>query len=390
MFQKCERNIEREKEFIDGLNSPMLLSKHKWHVSVHLLSDYSTSKEITVLDSVSNPKTVMAKDSIDSNPNLEITNESRSSTSSTSANSPSCILNFWDEDYDFKTAMASPLDDKSLTPSKVNIDKELLKRPTFHGGIEVIAHGTKLMATILFPTVIVKMTKKRVDHSTLYYVILEPSSGAYFKTIVCVMFSSSTKCESTSQTAELLPLRSVKSSISPHGISLIPMLLKHNYRHIFKIGCKFKVTTIHKGRRSDRKGRKWRDYNMGKPWMQLLLRRLICLDINQVPRMFNSFWSSLVEEHLLDTPTAAKTKSNRDQLLEIDLCSDTDSNINASLTSCKRPVRPNLSFGQFFNLLPPQIRSKKIHEGKHIAKRRNDEFGNIFELNDYASLSAII
>merc|ERR1711937_1096513 len=112
---------------------------------------------------------------------------------------------------------------------------------------------------------------------------------------------------------------------------------------------------------------------MGRPEMRLLLRRLLCLDINQIPRMFSSFWSSLVEQQLLENSIAAKTKSNRDSQLEIDLHSGTDSNINTSLSSYRRPVRRNSSFGQFFILLPPQTRKKKIQEGNHMPKRRNDE-----------------
>jgi len=386
MIQRIERNIKREGEFRDGFKSPNLLVKSKWHVSVHALSNNSTSKDIIVHDSESNPDAVIARYSNERKSNFDITYESRSSTSSTRANSPSCIFNLWqDEDDDLKTAMACPLNVKSLKPSEINSDTEWLRRPIAQGCIEVIAHGTRLMATILFPTVIVKMTKKRLDHSTLYYVILDPSSRAYFKKIVCVMFSSPVNSESTFQTAELLPLHPVKSSISRDGISLIPMLLNQYYRPIFEIGCKFKVTTIHKGRRMNRKGRKWRDYDMGKSWIHLLLRRLICLDINEIPRIFNALWSSLVEEHLLDNSILAKTKSNHDCQLEIDLCSDTDSNINTNLSSCRKPVRRKLSFGKFYNLLPPQTREKKIHEGKHIARPRNDEFG--YALNEYTSLS---
>jgi len=388
MIQRTERNNKREQWLRDGFNSPILVLKHKKHVSVHSLSNYSTSKEITVLDSDSNPNTVVAKDSSDSNPNFEITNESRSSTSSTRANSPSCILNFWrDDDDDLKAAMASPLNDKRLTTFKIHTDTGWLRRPKVQSGIEVIAHGTKLMATILFPTVIVKMTKRRLDHSTMYYVILDPSSGAYFKEIACVMFSCSENSGSTFQTAELLPLRSVKSSICPDGISLIPMLLEHYYRPTFEIGCKFEVTAIQKGRPMNKKGRKWRDYDMGRPEMHLLLRRLLCLDINQIPRIFSSFWSSLVEEQLLDNSIAAKTKLNRDRQLEIDLGSDTDSNINTSLSSCRRRVRRNSSFAPFLNLLPPQVRRKKIDEGNNMAKRRNDESGNIFASDEYMYLS---
>jgi len=372
----------------NGLNAPSLLLKHKTLSYAHSVSNSSTTKEITFLDSDSNRFLELTNDSRSgSNMNSGFSKESRTSTSSTRANSPSCIMNCWyDEDDDIKDAMSCPLTDKKFEYSDIYTDTEYLCRPKDHGGIEVIARGTKLMATILFPSVIIRMDKKKkLNNSSLYFVLLKPSSGTYFKEIACVMFSS--PHGSVCNTAEILPLRAVKLSTCPDGLNLLPMLLDHRYRSIFEIGCKFKITAFEKGRLLNMKSRKWSDYDLKNPDIHQLLRRLLYLEINQIPRMFNSFWSSLVAEQFSGDLIAVKTKSHPELDFQVNFRNETVSNINTNVSPRRRHSRTS-SFGQFF--VPPQIRVTKVPGGNCKAKLRNDDFGNSFDLNEYITLSGKI
>jgi hypothetical protein len=151
--------------------------------------------------------------------------------------------------------------------------------------ITVLCDGTRLMKDILFPTVIVKMPKKRLRTSMVYYIVLTTGSGLYVEDIPCLLYSNSTGNKKEVQTAELLPLRMVSSETNSTYLSLSPLLFYDQYRCLFHEGFTFKVKAIKSGRRVSRKQRPWKYYELGKlEMMHDLLRRLICLDIRQMPK----------------------------------------------------------------------------------------------------------
>merc|ERR1712087_488471 len=139
------------------------------------------------------------------------------------------------------------------------------------------------MASIGFPTVIIKMERKKLHNSMLYYIVLEPQSRHNVEQIVCLMFSSRDNGGNTFQTAELLPLRMRRSERCPGDVSVVPMLLGNRNRSLFEKGSTFRVKSIEQGRRLNQNARKWRDYNVEKPEILQLLGRLLYVDISQMP-----------------------------------------------------------------------------------------------------------
>jgi hypothetical protein len=315
------------------------------------------------------------------------TESTRSFNSSTGANSPSCILNRWSEDYDddIKEALATTLDGENIEFITLYSDIGKLNGSKDEGGVEVIAHGTNLMATILFPTVIIKIENMKLYDSTLYYLILEASLGPYFQEILCLMFSSPYNGKKTLQTAELLPLRGGRPNGCSDDVPLSPMLLDYTYRPIFEIGSTFTVKAIEQGRRLNLKARKWKDYNIARSEIHLLLRRLLYLDINQIPiRMFNSSKSLLAVDLPVQTPV--KQLSYPEQKVLIDFHNYKHGNSNTNVIPRKRSKRHH-SFAQFFNSLATLNHVDKNGETDQVIKLSNDKSVNIIDLDEYVSLS---
>jgi len=356
-------NIEKSK-FIKSLDAPNLKWKQKQDLEMQCSSNSSRSK----------------RDS-DSSLNLGFSTELRSVTSSTRANSPSCIINCWYgyEDDDIEDALACPLTNENMAFSSKD-----------ESGVEVIANGTKLMANILFPTVIIMTENMKLYDSTLYYLNIEAQSGPYVEKIMCLMFSSPYNSERTLQTAELLPLRGGKPNGCSDGVQLIPMLLDNSYGAIFEIGCKFTVNSIEQGRPLNLKGRKWKDYDMAKSEIHLLLRRLLYLDINQIPmRMLNSSKSCLEVELLSRNYLTVNKEYYSPQKLWVDFPNGKPDKSNKSVIPRRRRKRRS-SFAKFLNSLPTHNHLSKDGENDHAIKLSNDKAENIIELDEYVSLSVTI
>jgi len=260
-------NIETENSFgTEVLRS----STEKNTCRIHSLSTTATSSDIITFDT----KSLM---------NLELSSQSTCSTS-WGASAPSCIQNNL-LDLDMKDAMACPLIEvNSMSHDEVcNSDTGELRKFKKLDGIKVLTKGTTLMASIGFPTVIIKMDRKKLHNSMLYYIVLEPHSRHNVEKIVCLMFSSADNRENTIQTAELLPLRMIRSERCPGGVSLVPMLRDNSNRSLFDKGSTFIVKSIEQGRRLNQNARKWKEYDIKKSEISQLLGRLLYLDISQMP-----------------------------------------------------------------------------------------------------------
>jgi len=95
--------------------------------------------------------------------------------------------------------------------------------------IEVLGKGTKLMKSINYPTVIIKLQRGNLEKSTMYYVILEIETEKYKHTVPALMFTNPYAHRKT-KLAELLPLSIVKCSKST--ICLASMMARKRYRYV--------------------------------------------------------------------------------------------------------------------------------------------------------------
>lgn len=159
--------------------------------------------------------------------------------------------------------------------------------PKLSDKLDVVSSGTRLMRRIQYPTVIVQMTR-RLHHSMVFYVIVEPVSGRYKGDIACLLFVGPYSTKDV-QRAELLPFKTVRSRVHSETFKVAPMLLSERYSCLFKEGCSFKLKSIEQGRPLDWKKKLWKNYDLGKREVNRLLRRLIDLDIALMPsHMFKS------------------------------------------------------------------------------------------------------
>lgn len=152
----------------------------------------------------------------------------------------------------------------------------------FSDPLEVVSPGTRLMRRIEYPTVCIHAPRSKFRHSMVWYLILEPVSERYVGNIACLLFPSPYNTK-YAQIAELLPIQTLRSRKHPGTFKLSPMLLRERYRCLFEEGCSFRVKAVKHGRRSDWKIRLSKNYDLEKPEIYDLLRRLICLDISRMP-----------------------------------------------------------------------------------------------------------
>jgi len=164
---------------------------------------------------------------------------------------------------------------------KINVSEGKLHRQFLLGNcintIEVLGKGTKLMKSIHYPTVIVKLQTGNLKKSTLYYAILEIETGEYKHTIPAVLFSNPYAHRKT-KLAELLPLSFVKCSKST--ICLAPMMARKRYRYVFRRGFYFKIISLIPGGAIDGpKENTWNTYDIRLPALRNQLRKILKKDI---------------------------------------------------------------------------------------------------------------
>jgi len=373
MMSKITRNNGMENIFGTPVISN-ILGMEKNQFVFHSRSTSATSSGVKTFDS-------------ESLMNLELSSLSTSSTSS-GANALSCIYN--NCFLDMRDAMTCPLAKRKRNSHLVvhTSGTEELREVEEFCGIEVIAYGTKLMATILFPTVIIKTNRKKLHDSMLYYVVIEPSAGEYVDEIVCLMFSSPYNSGKNIQTAELLPLRA-SSERRPGGVSLVPMLLDKRYRSLFEEGCTFRVKGIEQGRLLNQNARKWKDYDVEKSEIRQLLRRLLFLDINEIPiHIFSPLTLSPDDENLSQKLVPVKLKSLKPKLA-FDLQIQNLPNIYKGTNPRRRTGRRSSSFSKFLNR-SPHTRASKDLVSYLEPRQRSEDFENSYNLNSYVSLSGMI
>jgi len=144
---------------------------------------------------------------------------------------------------------------------------------------EVVAKGTRFMKSLSFPTVIVKLLKRSLKKLKMYYVIVEPESEECRWQIPCVMFTNPYAHMET-RFAELLPLYFFKCS---NSVALSPMLLKKQYKRIFRRGCSFNIQWLEAGRAFDfSDGKSWKMYDLRNQHIRNLIRGFVEQDINSI------------------------------------------------------------------------------------------------------------
>jgi hypothetical protein len=372
MMRKTRSNKVNKTVFGTHVDANNFKGKEKERSEMHSRSTSCMSTEKLQFDSRSSM-------------NLGFSSASRSSISSR-ADSPSWKYNS-SYDIDMQDAMETPLtDDDYVSHKDLCIWDDLLDVKEV-SEIEVVAYGTQLMATILFPTVIIKMDKRKLHDSMLYYVILQPSSGQYFEDIVCLMFSSRSNSENDLQTAELLPLRPRGSRSCPGGMSFMPMLLDKQYRSIFEKGCIFQLMAIERGRRLDKKGRRWKDYDIEKSEIRGLLRTLLFLDISQIPKyMVNPVKNpSYDAEEVSKNSETVKEISYPKQKFEVDLQYSTPSSFSQE-DRRGRKVRRRSSFAKFLDSPHNRVNNNLVS----TPKLGINAFKNSYKFSNYISFSMII
>jgi len=107
--------------------------------------------------------------------------------------------------------------------------------------LKVSKIGNKRMRDIKCPTVFVNVRSKCLMSSSVYYLLLEPTSGRFEGQIAALMF---TDTSSGTQTAELLPLVVRITRTHSERMILKPMLLYKCYNELFREGCRFNFKTL--------------------------------------------------------------------------------------------------------------------------------------------------
>jgi len=263
----------------------------------------------------------------------------------------------------------------------------------------VIKEGTKLMKSIDFPTVLVDIRSRKLERSTLYYVILELESSKHSGEIAGMMFTSSTSRADNIQSAELLPIKNDACG---------PLLLNKYYSCIFEKGFTFKIKALKYGRRIDRNARKWKDYDTEKWTILELLRRLLYLDILAMPRYYHlGLEPVLIGGSDLSSSTSFLEYLSSDEC-EVSTVSTVVSPMSDSPERIVQPkvvklssLQPNLrlrgitasggsSFARWFDVIPPNIQVDEDFTCDRHTKLKKDRFLRTEELDKYLSVSEIV
>jgi len=145
--------------------------------------------------------------------------------------------------------------------------------------LEVIGKGTKLMKSMNFPTVIVKLGDGDLGKARVYYVTLELDEGELMREIPAVMFSNPYVHKKTS-VAELLPMALMRNS---KAVFLTPILQRNRYRCFFRRGCTLKIKSLVVGREIYGSGEcLWKRYDLTQRVIQDRIRKFVEMDIGQL------------------------------------------------------------------------------------------------------------
>jgi len=198
--------------------------------------------------------------------------------------------------------------------------------------LEVVAKGTRFMKSLNFSTVIVKLRKKNLKKSMIYYVIAEPATEESRMQIPCIMFSNP-YAHTDTRFAELLPLYFLQCSSS---IELSPMLVSKRYRRIFRRGCSFNIRWFKAGRAFDCSGGiSWKMCDMRNRQIRNLIQGFVKQDINKISLLLTKMINppKLSRERRDRVPgceSRAQRKANSSDYLEFEESSD-----SLEITRCK-------------------------------------------------------
>jgi len=258
--------------------------------------------------------------------------------------------------------------------------------------LEVISRGSRLMREIEFPTVIIQMKKKYLYNSMVYYVVLNSVAGRYSGDIAGLLYARPCSSEKV-QRAELLPLHMVRSEKRGGKLKMAPMLLRKQYRCLFKQGSFFRVITMEFGRRSASKKRLWKNYNLKNLETHDLLRRLLHLDISLIPNHLLKQMTPLRLDKKHPDTRRRRRKSYVGLLWKetariVPIQKDPYDNINCHHQRFNYAVSSN--FSDRYITIPPQIHLTKDFLDDFLNKGKNNARNNTRQLTKSLRISNII
>jgi len=173
------------------------------------------------------------------------------------------------------------------------------------------------------------------------------------------------------------------------------MLLHERDKCVFQERCTFKVKAIECGRRSDWKQRRWNDYELENWEINNLLRRLITLDIRQIPKQ-------IIKQ--LTLPVAAKPRKEsrkvrrkksfqsflRKKNAKVWVPSQKLSRLHPDLRLHGLVTMGGSSFADWFNAVPPNVLVDKDFICDRNTKLKKDTFKNSCDYDEYLKISDTI
>jgi len=163
----------------------------------------------------------------------------------------------------------------------------------------------------------------------------------------------------------------------------------------FQERCRFKVKAIEGGRRVDWKQRRWNHYDLENWEINNLLKRLITLDVSQMPKhMLKQLTSFCVAKPIEGSRTGRRKKSFQSLLskrnAKVGNPMQNLSLLHPDLRLHGLTTRGGSSFAAWFNALPPHVQVDKEFTCDHNTKLSKDTFGNIYEYDKYLQISDTI
>lgn len=248
------------------------------------------------------------------------------------------------------------------------------------------------MREIEFPTVIIEMKKKYLHNSMVYYVVLDSLAGRYSGDIAGLLYARPCISEKV-QRAELLPLYMIRSEKRGGEVKMAPMLLRKQYRCLFKQGCTFRVMTMEFGRRSDSRKRQWKNYNLRNLEVHDLLRRLLHLDISLIPNHLLKQITPLSLDKKHPETRRRRRKSYFDLLWKetartVPIIKEPYFNINCHNQRFNYAVGSN--FSGWYKPIPQQMHVSKDFLDDFLSKGKNNARNNNHKLDKSRYISDII
>jgi len=334
---------------------------------------------------------------------LEIVGRKQSKGNSRSSNlTPSSLI--FSGEYAGDATDSSSGGDSSYSTSSL---KKIIRSSTTNGllgerrnmSLKVLSEGTKLMKSMMFPTVMTKIIDTNLEHSMVYYVTLESQYNGFVERIPALMFSSYCCSDKRTDVAELLPFCVSRPKHGNKLLSLKPMLRSSRYRRIFREGCSFKIRALSRGRVVDRSVEyPWNLYNLCIKKMQQVVTEIIDKDIREFPQTMLRGLKPLKRKK-----TITKRRSWLDKIVRL---SQSSSNESARLSEGSRgsklsnycsdleftglTTRGGSSFAEWFKTIPPNVRVDQNFKCSRGTILRKDTFSDKKMFEKYLCISETV